>query len=115
MYHDKLTPKVAYFSMEFGLDAKLPIYAGGLGILAGDFLKSAEELNLPLTGIGILWRRDYTEQTIGKDGYPHDAYPEIDFSSLKDTGVKITVNILGEEVPCKIFLEKSLIQRMTEK
>lgn len=104
MRPNKLTPKTAYFSMEFGLDAKLPIYAGGLGILAGDFLKSAKELNLPLTGIGILWRRDYTEQTIGEDGYPHDAYPEIDFSSLKDTGVKITVNILGAEVPCKIFL-----------
>jgi len=60
----KLLPKVAYFCMEYGLHESLPLYAGGLGILAGDYLKSARDLNLPVIGIGILWRQDYTEQFI---------------------------------------------------
>lgn len=54
--------------MEYGLSSRLPIYAGGLGVLAGDYLKAAKDLNLPMVGIGILWRHDYTEQFIGEDG-----------------------------------------------
>ena len=50
---------VAYFSMEFGVDVRLPIYSGGLGILAGDHLKAAAELGLPLVGIGLLNRGGY--------------------------------------------------------
>ena len=50
---------VAYFSMEYGLGEALPIYAGGLGILAGDLLKSASDLNLPLVGIGLLYQQGY--------------------------------------------------------
>ena len=48
-------PQVAYFCMEFGLAAELPVYAGGLGILAGDAMKSAGDLRLPVTGIGLFW------------------------------------------------------------
>ena len=97
-------PRVAYFCMEYGLDAKLPIYAGGLGILAGDFLKAAKDLNLPLVGIGILWRHDYTEQFIGEDGWPYDNYPTFDYDFVKDTGVKIKVEIEGKEVTARVRL-----------
>ena len=66
-------PHVAYFCMEYGLDDDLPLYAGGLGILAGDFLKAARDLGTPVTGIGLLWRGGYSRQTIGPEGVPQDA------------------------------------------
>lgn len=97
-------PRVAYFCMEFGLNSQLPIYAGGLGILAGDFLKAAGDLNLPVVGIGILWRQDYTEQFIGEDGWPYDLFPDYDFAFVKDTGITVTVQIEGKDVHCKVRL-----------
>jgi hypothetical protein len=60
--------RVAYFCMEYGLHEDMRIYAGGLGILAGDLLKTAYDLDKPLIGIGILWRQGYTRQLINKDG-----------------------------------------------
>ncbi|HHX74758.1 MAG TPA: alpha-glucan family phosphorylase [Firmicutes bacterium] len=101
--HGKL-PRVAYFCMEYGLTAKLPIYAGGLGILAGDFLKAAADLNLPLIGIGILWRRDYTEQYIGEDGWPYDLYPNYDYDFVKDTGITVAVQVKDRNVTCRVRL-----------
>ncbi|MDS1030168.1 alpha-glucan family phosphorylase [Bacillota bacterium LX-D] len=101
MSSEKL-PQVAYFCMEYGLDKELPIYAGGLGILAGDYLKSAKDLDYPVVGIGILWKQDYTTQLIGEDGRPYDQYPTYDYSFVKDTGKTITVRVRGEEVTCKI-------------
>ena len=53
-------PKVAFFCMEYGLSETFPIYSGGLGVLAGDILKTAKDMNLPMIGIGILWREGYT-------------------------------------------------------
>ncbi len=97
-------PRVAYFCMEYGLSKRLPIYAGGLGVLAGDYLKAARDLHLPLVGIGILWRHDYTEQFIGEDGWPYDVYPNYDYQFIRDTGLTITVNIQGKDVICKIRL-----------
>lgn len=99
-----VSPRVAYFCMEFGLHPKLPIYAGGLGVLAGDYLKAAKDLNAPVTGIGILWDKDYTEQFIGQDGYPYDTYPEYDFSSVKDTGVSVKLRVRGADVTCRIHM-----------
>jgi starch phosphorylase len=97
-------PKVAYFCMEYGVDSSLPVYAGGLGVLAGDFLKAAHDLKVPLAAIGILWRQDYTEQYIGQDGRPYDVYPNLDFPQVKDTGVTINVRVRGADVPCKVYL-----------
>ena len=68
-------PRVAYFCMEYGLHEELPIYAGGLGILAGDHIKSAGDLKVPLVAIGLYWREGYTRQKIGGDGYPYDEFP----------------------------------------
>lgn len=62
-------PKVAYFCMEFGLSPDLTIYSGGLGILPGDFMKSVSDLELPPTGIGILWDPGYTHQTVDQSCY----------------------------------------------
>lgn len=90
--------------MEYGLDEKLPIYSGGLGVLAGDYLKAARDCNLPVVGIGILWRQDYTEQYIDENGNPYDVFVEHDFNDLKDTGITVTVNIRGETVPCRVWI-----------
>jgi len=66
---------VAYFSMEFGLGAALPIYAGGLGILAGDYLKSASDLDIPVIGIGLLYQEGYFRQLIDGAGMQQEFYP----------------------------------------
>jgi len=59
---------VAYFCMEYGLDESFPIYSGGLGVLAGDFIKSAHDLELPLVAVGLCWEGGYGVQKIGADG-----------------------------------------------
>ena len=61
-------PKIAYFSMEFGLHSSLKIYSGGLGILAGDFLKEASDSKVDMTGIGLLYRYGYFKQVISRQG-----------------------------------------------
>lgn len=96
---------VAYFCMEYGLDENLPIYAGGLGILAGDVLKAARENDYPLIGIGLLWRQGYTNQIIGEDDRPIDTYPRNDhiYDLAEDTGKEVTVSIKNKEVICKIY------------
>ncbi|MGE5415009.1 MAG: DUF3417 domain-containing protein, partial [Syntrophomonadaceae bacterium] len=67
--------KIAYFSAEFGLTEILPIYAGGLGVLAGDHLKSASDLGVPLVGVGIFYREGYFRQVVDADGMQNEAYP----------------------------------------
>jgi len=73
---------VAYFSMEFGLGEGLPLYAGGLGILAGDFLKTASDLGIPVIGVGLLYQEGYFRQIIDSAGVQHEAYPFNDPGSL---------------------------------
>lgn len=73
---------VAYFSMEFGLGEALPLYAGGLGILAGDYLKTASDLGVPATGIGLLYSEGYFRQIIDASGWQHESYPSNDPGSL---------------------------------
>jgi starch phosphorylase len=66
---------LAYFSMEFGLSEALPIYSGGLGILAGDYLKTASDMGVPVTGIGLLYQQGYFHQLISRDGSQIEAFP----------------------------------------
>lgn len=73
---------VAYFAMEFGLSEALPLYSGGLGILAGDHLKAASDLGVPLIGVGLLYQRGYFRQVLGSDGTQHEIYPYNDPSQL---------------------------------
>jgi starch phosphorylase len=73
---------IAYFSAEFGLTESIPIYAGGLGILAGDHLKSASDLGLPLVGMGLLYQGGYFHQYLNADGWQQEKYPINDFHTL---------------------------------
>ena len=75
-------PRVAYFSMEFGLHEALPLYAGGLGILAGDVLKTASDLGAPIVGIGILWQQGYFRQVLDASGRQTELYPFNEPASL---------------------------------
>ncbi|MCP4117195.1 MAG: glycosyltransferase family 1 protein [Desulfobacteraceae bacterium] len=90
---------IAYFSMEFGLHESLPLFAGGLGMLAGDHLKAASSLGIPLTGVGLLFREGYFSQVFDLEGWQQEAYPEIDIFDLpvqraRDTaGDKIFVRV----------------------
>src|SRR5689334_2197301 len=79
---DKEKLLVAYFSAEFGIHESLPIYSGGLGVLAGDHLKSASEIGLPLVGMGLLYRNVYFQQYLSADGWQQESYPELDFYNL---------------------------------
>jgi starch phosphorylase len=100
---DNGTPRVAYFCMEFGLNEKLHIYAGGLGILAGDILKAAGDEHRPMVGIGILWRQDYTEQFIDEYDRPFDSYHEYHYDFLEDTGVVVTIPIEDLQVRARVW------------
>ena len=77
--------RVAYFSLEFGLDAGIPLYSGGLGILAGDHLKSASDLGVPLVGVG--YRSGYFRQSLGPDGGQRERYSATDWGDLLATSL----------------------------
>ena len=85
-----LTPQqpLAYFSTEYGLSECLPIYSGGLGVLSGDHLKSASDLNIPLVAVGLLYKNGYFRQIIDKNGDQTPVYPENDFATLPIEQVK---------------------------
>jgi starch phosphorylase len=74
--------QVVYFSAEFGLHESIPIYSGGLGILAGDHLKSASDLGIPLIGIGLLYHQGYFSQRLNKDGWQVEDYRDLDINTL---------------------------------
>ncbi len=77
-----LPSSIAYFSMEFGLTDALPNYSGGLGVLAGDHLKSASDLGLPLIGVGLLYRSGYFRQSLSPEGWQQEHYPVLDPRAL---------------------------------
>ena len=98
------SPRVAYFCMEYGLDERLRTYAGGLGILAGDTLKAAHDLDVPMVALGIRWAQGYTRQTISDDGRQLDEYVDNPAEGLlEDTGIEVTVEIRGDSVRCKVW------------
>jgi starch phosphorylase len=92
-------PFIAYFSAEFGLTECLKSYSGGLGILAGDHLKSASDLGVPLVGVGLLYQQGYFQQYLNNDGWQQEFYPENDFYNLPmsrimfDDGKPLTISI----------------------
>ena len=96
-------PLVAYFSMEFGLHEEFPSYAGGLGVLAGDFMKSAGDLGVPVVGVGLRWAQGYTVQRIGPDGYPYDLWRDYPTDTLADTGARVRVRVAAREVECRVW------------
>ncbi len=107
IFGERKTPfKVAYFTAECGLAACLPIYSGGLGILSGDHLKSASDLNLPIVGVSLAYQQGYFRQYLSKEGWQMETYPAIQFTSttmklLKredGTPVRIALPLKGEQV-----------------
>ncbi|MBY9078559.1 alpha-glucan family phosphorylase [Paenibacillus sp. HN-1] len=100
---DKKLPTVAYFSMEYGLDSDFKMYAGGLGILAGDYIKGAKDIDAPIVPIGLKWKQGYTDQKIGDDGRPYDSYYNYVYDFLEDTGVSVTVKVRETNVICKVW------------
>lgn len=97
-------PRIAYFCMEYGLDPSFPIYAGGLGILAGDHMKSAGDLNVPLVGIGLMWDEGYTRQVVNADGALEDLYPKTPRDALRRVEASFEVAVRGKKVPCRAWL-----------
>ncbi|MBN1630580.1 MAG: alpha-glucan family phosphorylase, partial [Thermoleophilia bacterium] len=81
-YPDHTDLRVAYFCMEFGLTGCLPIYSGGLGVLAGDHLKAASGLDVPLVAVGLLYNKGYFTQRLDDEGWQYEEYRVHDFSSL---------------------------------
>ena len=75
-------PMIAYFSAEFGLHESLAVYSGGLGILAGDHLKSASDLGVPLVGVGLMYQKGYFRQYLNIDGWQQEVYIENDFYNM---------------------------------
>src|SRR4029077_8569688 len=98
-----MPPAVAYFCMEFGLHEEFPIYAGGLGILAGDFIKSAHDLRLPVVGVGLRWARGYSRQRIGEDGLPVSEFPSYRADFLEDPGVRVRVRVETRQVEARVW------------
>jgi glycogen phosphorylase len=97
-------PRVAYLCMEFGLDDRLQTFSGGLGILAGDTLKAAHDLGLPMVGVGIKWKQGYGIQKVDDKGEAYVAHRTFDYGDvLDDTGVEVTVEIMRESVRCKVW------------
>jgi glycogen phosphorylase len=95
-------PRVAYFCMEYGLDPAFPIYAGGLGILAGDHMKSAGDLHAPITGIGLLWDEGYTRQVVTAKGL-EDQYPKTSRDALRRIEVRLEVTVKGKKIPLRAW------------
>ena len=81
-YPQEADTRIAYFSMEFGIHESVPVYSGGLGVLAGDHLKSASDLGLPLMGVSFMFREGYFRQYLNLDGWQQERYPENDFFNL---------------------------------
>lgn len=103
--------KIAYFCAEFGLSESLPIYSGGLGVLAGDHLKAASDLGLPLVGVGLLYSRGYFRQRLNPDAWQQEVYQQYDFYQmplklLKDSEgqpVRIEVEFPDRMVTCQVW------------
>jgi starch phosphorylase len=103
---DEPLRRVAYFSPEFGIAEALPQYSGGLGVLAGDHLKAASDLGVPLVGIGLLYRHGYFRQALNSDGWQQEAYPDLDPHAMAVTacdGVRVTVELGGRPLVAQVW------------
>ncbi len=102
---------IAYFCAEFGISEGLPIYSGGLGVLAGDHLKAASDLGLPLVGVGLLYNRGYFKQRLNHDGWQQEIYPAYDFYQMplslirneSDQPLRIEVEFPDRVVTCQVW------------
>src|SRR6202000_1503860 len=98
---EALPRAIAYFSPEYGITAVLPQYSGGLGILAGDHLKSASDLGVPIIGVGLLYRHGYFTQSLSADGSQAERYPSDDPNGLP---LGLPLDRSGTPVPVPVGL-----------
>ena len=110
-YQETPPPGVAYFSAEFGLTETMQIYSGGLGILAGDHLKSASDLGLPLCGVGLFYRHGYFNQSLDSTHWQRESYPDVNphdmpVELLEENGqpVHVTVDLGGRTTTIQIWV-----------
>lgn len=111
--------QVAYFCFEFGISEGLPIYSGGLGILAGDHVKAASDLGIPLVGVGLLYNRGYFRQRLTHDGWQQEVYPTYDFYQMplslardaEGQPIRIEVEFPDRVVTCQVW--KAEVGRVT--
>jgi starch phosphorylase len=111
-YGDRLDGPIAYFCAEYGIHESLGIYSGGLGVLAGDHMKSASDMALPFIGVGLLYRKGYFRQSIDADGHQEHAYPDYDLSRLPLSRVQdasglpltVTVELPDRELSVAVWL-----------
>ena len=111
-FSDQAEGLIAYFSLEFGLHESVPIYSGGLGLLAGDHMKSASDLGLPLFGIGLLYKHGFFQQYLNPDGWQQERNPMNDFANMPVTLVRdkqgeplqVSVTLVNREVFIRIWL-----------
>ena len=97
---------VAYFSPEFGIAEALPQYTGGLGVLAGDHLKAASGLGVPLVGLGLFYREGYFRQSLSADGWQQERYPNLDPHAMALTlveGARVEVTLAGTPLHAQIW------------
>src|SRR6266550_1165267 len=98
---------VAYFSAEFGLHESVPIYSGGLGVLAGDHIKSASDLGIPLVGIGLFYGQGYFRQRLDQDGWQHEEYLQ---TNVNEQPMELAIGSNGEPVTVQIDTRGSSIK-----
>jgi starch phosphorylase len=106
---------VAYFSPEFGIAEAVPQYSGGLGVLAGDHLKSSSDLGVPLVGVGLLYRHGYFRQSLDADGWQQERYPLLDphvMALTRCEGVRVEVDLAADEMPLVAQLWKAEVGRV---
>ncbi len=105
------SPKVAYFSMEFGISEALPIYSGGLGVLAGDYLKTCSHAGLEVTGMGMLYQQGYFRQGLDNDGnqlafYPYNDPTQLPVVPARDADgewVHVTIELPGRDLQLRLW------------
>jgi starch phosphorylase len=97
----KLAGPIAYFCAEYGFHESLGIYSGGLGVLAGDHMKTASDMALPLIGVGLMYRKGYFRQTIDADGHQEHAYPDYELSRLP---IQRVLDRLGDPLTVSVQL-----------
>jgi starch phosphorylase len=100
------TRPVAYFSAEFGLHESLPIYSGGLGVLAGDHIKSSSDLGIPLVGVGLFYEQGYFRQRLDKEGWQQEEYIDSDITQLP---IQIAIGQSGEPVVVEVATRNGFI------
>jgi len=112
------SPQVAYFCAEYGISECLPIYSGGLGVLAGDHLKSASELDIPLVAIGLLYQQGFFRQRLNADGWQLELFPRNDFHNMPvelvrgDDGEPATFQVDMGGRPCHVQIWLARVGRV---